>query len=1504
MKMSKSKGPIKLIGADIPLNSAQYPIKELLAAFRDVAALRDDVKLVLTGKRCPEDSFSVWNFLDENNIVGRVEFLPYYDRCGDFPVKKADCAIWISRDTPASEIHAASLLARLSEEQPRGTKTALFITSFHPGKYEGNSTLMRQWLDHLKIAGYRVHLLYYMLEIEQTTPEMRRRAQQEYDLYHEVKVSSRLVGSNREGLNVHVDDWCGEEAIAATADLASRFEYDIAIINYPFMTAVCAGIGAYTKKILLTHDSFVDRNRRMLAQGYASAGWVSIDARGEQLACSRSDIIVALQDEEARHFSQLAGDGADVRVVSPIFPATGPNIQLRKQGKLRIGYFGSSNWVNEQNLAAYINAWQNIPGLPERSELVLAGGVCRTFGNVVPDGDALLARTSPRMLGRMEQLNQFFETCDVVINPERGGTGIKIKTIEAMAAGAAVLATKAGAVGIGSSSRFHAAVDAEALAKLTAEIALDMSLLETVRNDTAKTYEDYCDKNLLAMSNLLGAPVTTLQGAFRKQPLGLSSKIKIPDYVAQKAAGYQIDEFRKFFSRVDPRGKRVLEIGSDFHLASARLFAANGATQVIATNIGNWRSDEPLPPGVEFQVGDAGDVKFADASFDIIYGIAVLEHIPDFEKVAAAIDRLLNSNGVAYLQGCPLWPSSLGHHVWADRRAIDNSSPADETLYTFADPDKNPIPHWAHLVSSPKDMKGALIGKGVPLRHAEHLVRFIYNADGSMTGSCSNFKSASDVIAAFQDRFLVEVNRITDNTTNEHFVSARAQYSESDLRTLGLELWLRSNSGDKHMPALEPKVSVIVPIYNVEDFLGECIESILRQNYQNLEVILVDDASPDRSREVAEQFVARDPRICIVTHEYNRGLGPARNTGVQNATGDYIFFIDSDDLLSSNGAITALVSTARESGCRVVVGSSEKLLLDGSIEPLDHKNARGFVNESGGIVQGLDAFLASLYPTSHYLPMRAWGTLIERACYDEMSLEFPPGEHEDFGQTPFLYYLSGNIFYSREIVITYRFRSSSISNSSWSAGSLNRYSAIWQGFKSNMLRFSLDAHVGDAAVVFVGHMIWRMQNNGLDQAGKDVASTVIAGIFNDIESIAYLDHCHYVIDSVRDFLGDTFRIPAFYRKLTHSLPAEVLLQYYRKRLGIDAPRMIAEPSAQPSPPQPPTPAPTSQLARKASAQASLPPLSPAIQAANQARANIVMEEFVQRASDRAKSLPAMLTTGDRAIYFYAANHFSFKGTIVDSGCFVGGTTVSLVDGLMKNPLFAEHRDKAKNLIRVYDLFEVENDYILDHLQTNYPDRVFQPNTSFLPVFRENLKEFAEFLDVRPGDVMQHGYHDSEDIEIFGVDLCKALPVTDFVVRNFFPRIMASGLVLQQDFIHEFHPHIHLSMLRLSDHFERFVELEWGGTVAYKCINPITQEVIQARFGSDTSWYAEVETNVRLLRNQIDAMLYDGNRWVLLLTLGMYYFANGRLADARATYQEARERFPHFEPHQNTKRMIG
>ena len=89
-------------------------------------------------------------------------------------------------------------------------------------------------------------------------------------------------------------------------------------------------------------------------------------------------------------------------------------------------------------------------------------------------------------------------------------------------------------------------------------------------------------------------------------------------------------------------------------------------------------------------------------------------------------------------------------------------------------------------------------------------------------------------------------------------------------------------------------VSVVVPIYNVEKFLDKCINSIVNQTYKNLEIILVDDGSPDNCPEMCDNWAEKDSRIKVV-HKVNAGLGMARNTGMENATGKYIFFFDSDD---------------------------------------------------------------------------------------------------------------------------------------------------------------------------------------------------------------------------------------------------------------------------------------------------------------------------------------------------------------------------------------------------------------------------------------------------------------------------------------------------------------------------------------------------------------------------------------------------------------------------------
>lgn len=104
-----------------------------------------------------------------------------------------------------------------------------------------------------------------------------------------------------------------------------------------------------------------------------------------------------------------------------------------------------------------------------------------------------------------------------------------------------------------------------------------------------------------------------------------------------------------------------------------------------------------------------------------------------------------------------------------------------------------------------------------------------------------------------------------------------------------------------------PVVSVIVPVYKTELYLEQCVESILNQTYSNLEVILVDDGSPDRCPEICDQYADMDARVKVI-HKKNGGLSDARNAGIQLASGDYITFLDSDDFWCDRTALGRLAS--------------------------------------------------------------------------------------------------------------------------------------------------------------------------------------------------------------------------------------------------------------------------------------------------------------------------------------------------------------------------------------------------------------------------------------------------------------------------------------------------------------------------------------------------------------------------------------------------------------------
>ena len=115
----------------------------------------------------------------------------------------------------------------------------------------------------------------------------------------------------------------------------------------------------------------------------------------------------------------------------------------------------------------------------------------------------------------------------------------------------------------------------------------------------------------------------------------------------------------------------------------------------------------------------------------------------------------------------------------------------------------------------------------------------------------------------------------------------------------------------------KPLVSIIVPIFNVEKYLSECIDSILSQTYENIEIILIDDGSTDKSAEICDKYALKDKRVRVI-HKINGGVSAARNDALQQANGQLIMFVDSDDWINSETCETA-VSTMQESGADVVM---------------------------------------------------------------------------------------------------------------------------------------------------------------------------------------------------------------------------------------------------------------------------------------------------------------------------------------------------------------------------------------------------------------------------------------------------------------------------------------------------------------------------------------------------------------------------------------------------------
>ena len=211
--------------------------------------------------------------------------------------------------------------------------------------------------------------------------------------------------------------------------------------------------------------------------------------------------------------------------------------------------------------------------------------------------------------------------------------------------------------------------------------------------------------------------------------------------------------------------------------------------------------------------------------------------------------------------------------------------------------------------------------------------------------------------------------------------------------------------------ASEPRVGVVVPIYNVEPYLQECLASIARQSLQDLHVVLVDDGSTDASAELAQRFVDDDPRFQLI-RQPNGGLGHARNVGAAEARGEFLAFVDSDDVLPDH-ALELLVGTLQRTGSDIASGNVQLLTGGELVQSPMHRRPMGTTRLRTHITRDHLLMYDRLAPNK----------VFRRSFWDEHEFRFPEGVlYEDIPVTLPAHFLASAVDVLSEPVYYWRQR--------------------------------------------------------------------------------------------------------------------------------------------------------------------------------------------------------------------------------------------------------------------------------------------------------------------------------------------------------------------------------------------------------------------------------------------------------------------------------------------------
>ncbi len=259
------------------------------------------------------------------------------------------------------------------------------------------------------------------------------------------------------------------------------------------------------------------------------------------------------------------------------------------------------------------------------------------------------------------------------------------------------------------------------------------------------------------------------------------------------------------------------------------------------------------------------------------------------------------------------------------------------------------------------------------------------------------------------------------------------------------------------------KVSVIIPVYNVEKYLDKCLDSVEKQTYKDTEIIIVNDGSPDNSQSIVDEYVSRNENFVSYTIE-NRGQGGARNFGVEKASGDYVVFLDSDDYVSEN-CIERFVAAAKENDSDIVVCNNYDVDENGRVIRHSINNVQ---NETISVNECPKALFTRPCP---------WGKMYRKSLFEGLSFVSRVW-YEDMRLIPKLFLRAEKITFIEDFLFYYVQRQGSTMNNSQALRNLEVLDAFddlisyfksenaYEKFKSELDYLIID-HIAVAAITRV-----------------------------------------------------------------------------------------------------------------------------------------------------------------------------------------------------------------------------------------------------------------------------------------------------------------------------------------------------------------------------------------------------------------------------------------------------